>query len=110
MSCYVNSNDNRFYTVLESVFGTAAVVQAANRIPGGRLQARQQTEKVQRRDKTGSRTFPGLPNQLRRHTGWGLSTFLTAWTNPLMVRSFQRRWGPRRRSSRAAHSRRPPAE
>src|SRR5450432_1491645 len=81
MSCYVNSNDNRFYTALESVFGTAVSVQAANRFPAVRLQARQQTERVKRRDKTGSRTFPGLPNQLRRITGWGVSTFLTAWTN-----------------------------
>lgn len=81
MSCYVSSNDNRFYTALETVYGTAAAIVSRNRFPAVHLQAKQQTERVRRRDKTGSRTFPGLPNQLRRHTGYGVSTFLTSWSD-----------------------------
>ena len=34
-----------------------------------------------RRDKTGSRTFAGLPNTIRRDTSFQLSTFMTEWTN-----------------------------
>jgi hypothetical protein len=81
MSCYVNSNDNRFYAALETVYGTAAAATAGNRFPADHLHAKQQTERVRRRDKTGSRTFPGLPNQLRRQTAFGVSTFLTSWAN-----------------------------
>ena len=81
MSCYVSSNDNRFYTALESVFGSAASIVSRNRIPAFHLQAKQQTERVHRRDKTGSRTFPGLPNHLRRHTAFAVSTYLTSWAD-----------------------------
>ena len=81
MSCYVSSNDNRFYAALETVYGTAAPVVSRNRFPAVHLNAKQQTERVHRKDKTGSRTFPGLPNQLRRHTAFGVSTLLTSWAD-----------------------------
>jgi hypothetical protein len=45
------------------------------------LNAKQQLERVRRRDKTGTRTFPGLPNHLRRNTAFGVSTFLTSWAD-----------------------------
>jgi len=79
MSCYVSSNDNRFYTALETIYGAAASIVSRNRFPAVHLHAKQQVERVRRRDKTGSRTFPGLPNRLRRHTAFGVSTFLTSW-------------------------------
>ena len=81
MSCYVSSNDNRFYAALETVYGTAAPIVSRNRFPAVRLNAKQQTERVHRHDKTGSRTFPGLPNHLRRHTEFGVSTYLTSWAD-----------------------------
>lgn len=81
MSCYVSSNDNRFYTALETSYGAAATITGANRFPAVHLSAKQQTERVRRHDKTGSRTFPGLPNQLRRHSAFGVQTYLTAWAN-----------------------------
>ena len=81
MSCYVNSNDNRFYAALETVYGTAGAIVSHNRFPADRLHAKQQTERVRRRDKTGSRTFNGLPNHLRRQTAFGVSTFLTSWAD-----------------------------
>jgi hypothetical protein len=81
MSCYVNSNDNRFYAALETVFGTAAAIISQNRFPADHLHPKQLTERVRRRDKTGTRTFQGLPNQLRSQTAFSLSTFLTSWDN-----------------------------
>jgi hypothetical protein len=38
-------------------------------------------EQTSRRDKTGSRTFAGLPNRTRQKTNFQLSTFLTEWGN-----------------------------
>ena len=81
MSCYVSSYDNRFYTALEAVYGTAAPIVSRNRFPAVHLHTKQQTERVRRPDKTGSRTFPGLPNHLRRQTAFGVSAFLTSWAD-----------------------------
>ncbi len=79
MSCYVSSNNNRVYVALEQDYGEVAAVTEANRIPVVRLEARQTAEPAQRRDKTGSRTFVGLPNSLRRNTAFQLTTFMTQW-------------------------------
>lgn len=79
MSCYVGSNNNRFYVALESTFGTVPAVTAQHRVPGLRLQARQVAEDIQRRDKTGSRTFTGLPNKVRRNTAYQFNTLMTQW-------------------------------
>jgi hypothetical protein len=81
MSCYVSSNNNRLYVALESTFGTVPGITGQNRIPGVKLVARQVPEPISRRDKTGSRTFPGLPNAIRKSTSYLLSTFMTQWTN-----------------------------
>jgi len=78
---YISSNANRFYAALESSYGTAATAQAQNRIPALKLTVRNQLEVTQRRDKTGSRTFPGLPAGGRRRTDFELHTFLTSWPN-----------------------------
>ena len=50
--------------------------------PAVKLTAKQQTEKVQRADKTGSRTFPGYPNGLRIETSFGLTTYMATWNDP----------------------------
>ena len=81
MSCYISSNNNRFYVALESTFGNVPAITGANRIPGVRLAARQVPEQTSRRDKTGSRTFVGLPNRIRMRTSYQLDTFMTEWTN-----------------------------
>lgn len=81
MSCYISSNNNRVYVALESSYGQAAVVTGANRIPTVKLAARQVLEQTARRDKTGSRTFAGMPNRIRRRTSFQLNTFMTQWTN-----------------------------
>ena len=81
MSCYISSNNNRMYVALESSYGQAAAITGANRIPTVKLTARQAPEQTSRRDKTGSRTFAGLPNRIRRHTSFRLNTFMTQWTD-----------------------------
>jgi hypothetical protein len=79
MASYISSNANRFYTALESSYGSAAAILGQNRIPALKLTVQQQLEVTQRRDKTGSRTFPGLPAGGRRRTAFELQTFLTSW-------------------------------
>lgn len=81
MSCYIASSNNRFFVAAESSFGTAAALAGRNRIPAVKLNARQELEKVRRQDKTGSRTWAGLPAGLRRRTVFGLSTYLTSWND-----------------------------
>jgi hypothetical protein len=81
MSCYISSNNNRVYVALETNYGEAAAVTEQNRIPTVRLGARQVPEQTGRRDKTGSRTFAGLPNRIRKTTSFQLNTFMTEWTN-----------------------------
>ncbi|HXK02893.1 MAG TPA: hypothetical protein VMS37_10850 [Verrucomicrobiae bacterium] len=79
MASYISSNANRFYTALEDSFGKAESITAANRIPAVKLSIRQQVETGTRRDKTGSRTFAGLPVGVRRKTDFELQTYLTSW-------------------------------
>jgi hypothetical protein len=74
---YISSNANRFYTALESAYGSIAAVTANNRIPAVKLAVRQQLETTERKDKTGSRTFTGLPAGGRRQTNFELRTYLT---------------------------------
>ncbi len=78
---YVLSNDNRFYVALEPAYGRTGAVTAANRIPAVKLTAKQRTEKVLRRDKTGSRTFAGSPAGLRKTTSFELRTYMTNWAD-----------------------------
>ena len=79
MATYISSNANRFYTALENSFGETGTITAANRIPAVKLSIRQQVETATRRDKTGSRTFAGLPQGVRRRTDFDLQTYLTSW-------------------------------
>src|SRR5690242_18278988 len=81
MSCYISSNNNRVYVALESVYGNVPAITEADRIPLVRLAARQALDRAERRDKTGSRTFAGLPNRVRKHTAFQLNTFMTEWAN-----------------------------
>lgn len=82
---YILSNDNRYYVALEQSYGNAAAVTAANRISAVALSIKQQTEKVQRKDKTGSRTFVGNPSGLRSDTSFELKTYMTNWANQTVL-------------------------
>jgi hypothetical protein len=79
MASYISSNANRFYTALESAYGQVPTIAAVNRIPALKLTVRQQLEVTDRKDKTGSRTFTGLPAGGRRQTSFEVRTLLTNW-------------------------------
>jgi len=79
MASYISSNANRFYAALESGFGSVATVAAGNRIPALKLTVQQKLEVTNRKDKTGSRTFAGLPTGGRRTTSFELQTYMTSW-------------------------------
>lgn len=81
MSCYVSSNDNRFYVAGETAYGVVASIEEHNRVPALRMRARQVADRAQRRDKTGSRTFAGLPAGVRRRSSFEMATYLTAWSD-----------------------------
>ncbi|MGD0296170.1 MAG: hypothetical protein ABSE86_03585 [Bryobacteraceae bacterium] len=78
---YILSNDNRYYVAVEQTYGIAATVVAANRIPAVSLTIKQQPEKVQRKDKTGSRTFLGNPSGLRTDTSFALKSYMSNWAD-----------------------------
>lgn len=79
MPSYISSSANRFYAALESVYGQVGTIAAANRMPALKLTVQQQLDTGSRKDKTGSRTFPGLPLGGRRKTHFELRTYLTTW-------------------------------
>jgi hypothetical protein len=81
MSCYISSNNNRFYAAVESAYGAVPLIAAANRFPGVKLTVKQEVDKPERKDKTGTRTFFGLPANLRKQTTFELRSYMTGWTN-----------------------------
>lgn len=81
MSSYISSNNNRMYVGLEPSFGIVPAITSQNRIPAVKLTAKQVPEQTSRKDKTGSRTFVGLPNTIRKTTSFTLDTYMTEWTN-----------------------------
>lgn len=81
MSCYISSNNNRFYAAVEPAFGAVPLIAADNRFPGVKLAIKQEVEKPERKDKTGTRTYLGLPANLRKQTTFELRSYMTGWTN-----------------------------
>lgn len=79
MSCYIGSNENRIYVAEESVYCEAGAASAEGRIPAIKLAVTQTAERPERRDKTGGRTFLGLPAGLRKRTAFDLTAYMTAW-------------------------------
>ena len=81
MACYISSNNNRFYAAVETAYGAVPAITASNRFPGVKLALRQDVDKPQRKDKTGTRTFQGLAPNLRKQTTFELSSYMTGWTD-----------------------------
>lgn len=79
MASYISSNANRFYTRLESSYGQTPAITIEDRFPAVKLIIKNQPEKADRRDKTGSRTFVGVPAGLRRTTTFDVTTYMTSW-------------------------------
>ena len=65
---------------MESGYGTVAALTAEQRIPAVKLDVRQVADQPRRRDKTGGRTFLGLPSTVRKRTTFDLATYLSEWT------------------------------
>jgi hypothetical protein len=84
MSCYISSNNERIYCALESSYGVIPAITGANRIPALKLKAKQVPEQTSRKDKTGTRTFVGLPNTIRETTTFEVDTLLTEWSDMTM--------------------------
>jgi hypothetical protein len=76
---YILSNSNRLYTALEGSYGLVGAITSGNRIPAVKLSVQQQLIVSGRQDKTGSRTFPGVPAGGRKQTSFALNTYLTSW-------------------------------
>ncbi|GIU80538.1 MAG: hypothetical protein KatS3mg005_3776 [Bryobacteraceae bacterium] len=78
MSCYISTRNSRYYAAVETAFGQAAPVTAANRFSGLQFRVQQRREEIRRRDKTGTRTHLGIAGQPRKRTFFELSTYLYA--------------------------------
>src|SRR5664279_335767 len=78
MADYILSNNNRYYAALESDYGVVPSIAAAHRVPGMRLAIITQKVAARRRDKTGTRTFLGLPGRPIKVTGYEFETSLMA--------------------------------
>jgi hypothetical protein len=78
---YISSNANRFYSALEASYGEVPAITARQRISALKLATRQQLEVPDRKDKTGSRTFTGVPAGGRRRTSFDLRTYMTSWSD-----------------------------
>jgi len=85
---YVLSSANRLYVKKEQTYGQVPAVAAENRIPAVKLTARQRLERPERHDKTGSRTFTGIPWGLRKQTSYELRTYMTAWSDLAQLPSY----------------------
>lgn len=82
---YISSTANRWYCALESSYGNIPAITAANRIPAVSMTAQQQRDKSTRKDKTGSRTFAGLPTGMRRNTSLQLTSYMRDWADPTQL-------------------------
>jgi len=76
---YISSNANRWYCALESGYGTIPAITAANRIPAVSMSAQLTRARSQRKDKTGSRSWAGVPQGMRTKTTFGMKTYMRDW-------------------------------
>jgi hypothetical protein len=76
---YISSKANRWYCAQEIAYGQIPAITATNRIPAVKLTAQQQRAKSQRKDKTGSRTWAGMPAGMRRQTTFDLTSYMMDW-------------------------------
>nr|AEQ20628.1 hypothetical protein [uncultured bacterium CSLF43] len=81
MCKYIGSNNNRFWIGLEAAYGNVAASEQLTRIPAVSLKTKHQRERLQRKDKTGTRTFLGLPAASRYQTSFELNTYMSGWTD-----------------------------
>ena len=85
---FISSNQNRVYAAAEPSYGVAPSVEQLTRLPLVRLSARRRTELPKRLDKTGTRTFAGIPQGSRKHTRVELRTHLSQWAAQVQEPSY----------------------
>ena len=78
---YISSNANRWYCAKENAYGQIPVITAANRIPAVGMNAQVQRAKSQRKDKTGSRSWAGMPQGARTQVSFDLKTYMRDWAD-----------------------------
>lgn len=79
---YISSTANRWYVARESAYGQVPAIAPGSRIPAVKMTAQQQRAKSQRLDKTGSRTWQGLPQGMRLLTSFDLTSYMRDWPDP----------------------------
>ena len=79
---YISSNANRWYCGRESSYGQIPAITASNRIPAVTMTAKNQRDKSERKDKTGSRTWQGMPLGMRRQTSFQMTSYMRDWADP----------------------------
>ncbi len=82
---YILSNANRWYCAQESTYGQVGAITEANQIPAVGMKVQHQRQKSQRRDKTGTRTWAGLPEGLRRSTTFDATSYMRDWSDPTVL-------------------------
>lgn len=82
---YISSNANRWYCAREESYGHIPAITAANRIPAVNMTVQHHREKSERKDKTGSRTWAGMPLGMRRHTNFQLTSYMRDWADPAQL-------------------------
>ena len=79
---YILSNANRWYCLQEAAYGQVGTIDATNRIPAVGMKVQNQRDKSQRKDKTGTRTWAGMPVGMRRHTSFDATSYVRDWADP----------------------------
>src|SRR5581483_12442740 len=79
---YISSNANRWYCAKEAGYGQIAAITAAQRIPAVGLTAQLKRAKSERKDKTGNRTWAGMPQGIRTQAAFDMSSYMRDWADP----------------------------
>ena len=82
MSSYISSANNRLYVVKEAAYGIIPAVTQGDRTPFVQLRATQKVVMPRRRDKTGSRSYMGVPGTPKRDTSFTVTSHLFGGTSP----------------------------
>jgi hypothetical protein len=78
---YISSNANRWYCARETSYGQVPAITAGNRIPAVSMTAQHSRQKSERKDKTGSRTWGGMPVGMRKQTEFSLTSYMRDWAD-----------------------------
>ena len=81
MSCYISSNQNRFYAGSESSYGETPTIGSSNRLPAVKLSIKTRDREVIDVIRLVGVLSQVFPTGLRRKTEYQLRTYLTTWSD-----------------------------